>query len=674
MHAYPPSSWQALFPYLDAWQSLTAPQRDAALRVQPVFQYLPAPLLTLSPAIQEILFETESPKSAARQAASRSTSNRIDLPRHRPTPGFRKLINLLERFSQWSRREGFDLRVYTQQTTTYAQRLALTRMPSGTPTEVMTAAFQQRMDAGAFTRTLLEKESAIAFLEAVCHWTPEGLALTADRNQVLRAWVRDSIRRKRFAFRLRREIFEMPGSRVPPEELLALLTGYGIACTGMLPEAWEPVLQLMVPREKPAQGPEQIEILPCSGGPAFERPFLLDDMDTILRAAGKEPIPLLSDGINVPMAKLRRLGKDLLPLPGWLGLPGFEEEYRAMAAWWMIGILELVTGAGRGRKDYKAHLNARGEDWLRLPREKTLERVLHEAPAGRRGKHSLGHRFSWLGDHLVHPFPYAALNGGVMDALEKAVERLAEAGDGNWIGLDAFIRSAALKANPFLSDREKDARLDGLWARWEETSETVYARLLHHHLARLASLGALAFSRDRNGALNMRLTGIGRWLYGRSEAWAPPPRGRPVAVVGADFHLVFTEADPNLETGIRCFAEPMGGSGGAGASFRLTRKSVQEGLHRGLRLEDMLAVLEAGSKTPLPKNVMHEIKSWAGAKKNLALREAVLVECEDPLVIAEVFSAFPRDFERIAPNALAYIGSSTLQALAKRLEKKGFFS
>jgi hypothetical protein len=678
MHAYPPSSWKALFPYLEAWRALSLPQRAAALHVQPVYQHLPAPLLSLPPAIRESLFEPESPKSAARQVVSRSDAPRTGSPRHRPTPGFRKLISLFQRFSTWSGPEGPNLLVFVQQTTTYDQRRALTRVPSGTPTEAMVAAFQRRMVDGAFTRTLLEKEKATGFLDVVNHWTPEEMELTEDRYHILRAWVRGAMRNKRSGFALREDTFRIPGSKVPPEELLVLLTGYGIGFLGLLPESLDPILQIMLPVEKPAQGPEHIEILSHPGAPAFERPFLLDDMDAILRAAREEPIPLLTDGINVPVAKLRRLGKDLLPLPKMLDLAGFEEEYRALAAWWMIGTQELVTASGRGRKSFRAHLNARGEDWLRLPREQKLERVLNEAPMGRRKKHGLGARFSWLGEHVVHPFPYAALNPGVMDALEQAVERLADAG--TWSDFDALIRSAALKANPFIADRERDARLDGLWARWEARPETVYAALIHHHLARLASLGAVAFSSDREGVLGVTLAGIGRWLYARSDAWALPPRGQPVAVVGADHHVVFTAADPNLETDLRAFAEPVGETGktgGPGATFRLTRMSVQEGLHRGLRLDDMLAVLEAGSKTPLPKNVLHEVRSWAGAKRNLSLRETILVECDDPLVLAEVFSAFPKEFERISPTALAHVGHtahSTRQALAKRLGRKGFFT
>ena len=186
----------------------------------------------------------------------------------------------------------------------------------------------------------------------------------------------------------------------------------------------------------------------------------------------------------------------------------------------------------------------------------------------------------------------------------------------------------------------------------------------------MASLGSLVFHRDAKGNLGVSLTDIGRWLFGRKDRWTLPSSARPVAVVGGDFTVTLLEPAPDLELELVAFAEPVAG----GSAFRLTRHSVQEAAHKGLPAEAMLKVLKDWSKHALPGNVIHEVEAWAVGRKGVTLSEAVLLEGDDPVAVAEILEAFPKDFERVAPTVLKYLGGSKKAVLLKRLAKKGFFA
>ncbi len=70
----------------------------------------------------------------------------------------------------------------------------------------------------------------------------------------------------------------------------------------------------------------------------------------------------------------------------------------------------------------------------------------------------------------------------------------------------------------------------------------------------------------------------------------------------------------------------------------------------------------------------HEIEDWAGSKRSVKLSEAILLEGPDPIHMAEILSQFPKEFARVSPTVLKYLGAGKRGALVKRLAKKGFFA
>ena len=528
------------------------------------------------------------------------------------------------------------------------------------------------MQEGWFTRQWLERNSHDAFLAAVSGWMPEEVVLTSRHFEVLRSWLRESMERGIQGFYLNAGTFEVPKSKIPPEELLYLALAYGLAQIVRHTDTLDVVVQILQPEVKVAQDPVRIEMRKLVATQTFSRPYLIDDMEVYLRAVKSDPAPLLSDGSHVPVAHHRKVARQFLVLPEPKPRAGFQNEDRAKAAWWFIVKMGLVAMSGRGRKNWKAGLAAKGEAWLALGRDRKLETLLAEAPFGSRKKWLLGDRFSWLGEYDTLPLPYPALNSRLFDRLDAIVSKLLDPA-----AFQGLLTSAAGHANPLLADLDTDPYLPGQWARWDRSPQTVFAEFLCHYLGRLSSLGAVALCTDSEGNLGVSLTGIGLHQFGHSQSWALVEEARRIAVVGGDFSIVLLEPAPELTLELARFADPVGGNPAEPPSalhFRMTRRSVQAGAHQGLTAQDMLRVLKAWSKTALPANVVHELEAWCGSKPTVRLSETILVEGEDPIVMADILSRFPKDFLRISPTVLKYLGEGKRAALLNRLAKKGFFT
>jgi hypothetical protein len=271
--------------------------------------------------------------------------------------------------------------------------------------------------------------------------------------------------------------------------------------------------------------------------------------------------------------------------------------------------------------------------------------------------------FAYLGDYLDNPVPYEATTPLIFEWLLRAFAALP--GPVSW---QEFWKSAGAKANPFVHEADNDPALDGRWAAWEEPPEKVYSILLHRYAGRLAGLGALGFAEAGPGRTVVLPTPIGDWLFGRAEEWKLPEIRKGVAVVGADFTVSLLEKSPEAEAELAGFAEA------DGTVYRITRESVQAAAHAGRAAASMLETLEGISKHALPANVAHEIREWARAKKTVRIEDTLLIEGDDPVVLAEIRGAFPKDFAPVGTAALRYLGKGNRESVMRRLAKKGFFS
>jgi hypothetical protein len=370
----------------------------------------------------------------------------------------------------------------------------------------------------------------------------------------------------------------------------------------------------------------------------------------------------LSDGWNVPLAHQRKIAKEFVPLPPWLPEPGFGPEDRAGAALWLLLKLELASTLGDKRKDWRLGVGQKGEAWLASSREEKLSAALAAAPLGGRGDRSRHDTFAYLGDFAANPFPYPAESPLVFDWLHRTFAALP--GPVDW---QALWKSAAGKANPFVSEADRDPELDGRWAAWEEPPEKVYALLFHRYAGRLAGLGAIGFAEAGVRNAVVMPTPIGEWLFGRADKWTLPAGRKGVAVIGADFTVSLLDKSPEAQVELSAFAES------GNNAFRITKKSVQAAAHAGRAADSILETLAGLSKHAVPANVAHEIREWARARKTVRVEETLLIEGDDPVVLAEIRATFPKEFAPVGTAGLKYLGKGSKDAVLRRLAKKGFF-
>lgn len=645
MPALAPETLRTLLPHIPLWHALTLPQRQTALSIPNTYQAPFHSFRNLPPELDAALFETN------------------ELGLKRPLGSLRSLVAFIQRVSTWDFPQGVDMLKYVQANTTHTQRHAMTGVQIGSHSSLAAGAFVKRISSGAFSRALLESATPQEFIRAMGGWIPDGAEYGPGQHRALRGWLQAATRKGNSTYILDQAILTPLDGSCPPDAVLHLALGYGLALPGLM-ETLLPCLTVIAPGKINVQKPANLEHKPplTPAGEPLARPFILDDMESWLRALKADPAPVLSDGYNVPMAHIRKVAKGFMALPSFLPGAGFEPDARSLAAISMIYKLNLTTSVGEKRKDWRLGVGPAGEAWLAKSRRDRLADVLGWVPLGLRSKARGGERFGFLGDYALNPFPFAAATETVFEWLDESFATLRAPCD--WF---AFADSAAEKANPFLEDAENSPELAGRWSTWKEAPEDVYAKLIDQCAGRLASLGALAFAPGPKGSLSVTLAPVGSWLYKQAEAWSLPDSAKAVAVVGGDFTVTLLAPDPGAHMELAPFCEPIG------AAFRITKKSIQAAAHNGHTAAAILKTLESYSKHALPANVAYEILAWSGTKKTVRISETILIEGDDPVVMAEIRSAFPKDFAQVSPLALRYLGQGSRAVLGKRLAKKGYF-
>lgn len=167
--------------------------------------------------------------------------------------------------------------------------------------------------------------------------------------------------------------------------------------------------------------------------------------------------------------------------------------------------------------------------------------------------------------------------------------------------------------------------------------------------------GDLSFALTSLGARTLRIEG-----GPRPEAESAVPAATDALIVQPNFEILIYDPDDRLDLlfQIDRFAERV--SVDRVALYRLTRDSLCSGLQLGLRVEDVVAVLEGAARAPLPQNVEVSLRDWARQFEEVRwLRNAWLLEVSDPvdldrwLALPELASALD---QRVSPTVALLTG------------------
>jgi len=256
---------------------------------------------------------------------------------------------------------------------------------------------------------------------------------------------------------------------------------------------------------------------------------------------------------------------------------------------------------------------------------------------------------------------------------------------GAWVAYDQFV-AAVKRVEPDF------ARPDGRYDTWgllnyarqpingfEHWDEVEGRQLLDIAGGTLRWLGLTDVGVNGEHAVSFRLNPLGAALI----AGAAPPPEPPVEplVVQPNFEVVAqVYATPYARFQLGRVAEraasdtPENRSGQATEIYKLTKRSIQAALERGITFDDILRFLKEQSERELPQNVAVSLREWAGQHGQVTLRRGVLLEAEDAALLEQLRRDKRVRMPRVEPltDTAWLVREGDAPELAERLRKAGF--
>jgi hypothetical protein len=408
-------------------------------------------------------------------------------------------------------------------------------------------------------------------------------------------------------------------------------------------------------------------------GPGACRPFLVDDMATLLVAAGAQPMRLRRSDHAFYARDRKRIAGELTPLPQPLrDLSEYSEEYRIGEAARWLQRMDLVRVEDRGDEGIIFFPTGEGRQWLAGSPVERLRSVLTPL------RQALAEPDE---PALVEALPGAPglyLYGSLRDrALAAVPEAFAALPDRPVVPLDPFLEHLVEEENPLL-DPSVGQQMAAPFRIWgmdpEERARFVWHTLLVQFLLqRLVPLGCVQVaSPPDDGAACIGLAPSGRYLLGLEDelTWDPETEDADIRVT-PDFEVVFLSPAPAAEAAISRFAERLGS--GVGALFRITPDAVRAAAAAGLTPEGVLDSLGGLAAGGVPENVEGEIRRWMDSCRRVRARTVRVIDCGDPETADRALAAGGKELRRIAPSLLEVSGGKLRAVLVRKLAEAGVF-
>jgi hypothetical protein len=411
-----------------------------------------------------------------------------------------------------------------------------------------------------------------------------------------------------------------------------------------------------------------LNLAPAAGPPtvAEAEPRLFERSLLTLLSLGQDSLleVIPTGGLN--KASLKRMAQE------WA--PGEKLDGASREEHWPYAQFVRRVGEGAGLlrvgADSKLRPTREALEWLRLPASERLRRLLDGWVAS-----SWDELKSFLGIKVQRDY-FRDLPAG-----KRAILRLiGQAPAGQWVRLDDFV-AAVKRVEPDFA--RPDGRYDtwGLvgYARQPLDGFAFWDTVEGEQLKSIAGgtlrwLGLTDLGMQGETPVSFRLTPLGAALLAGSAPPAEPPI-EPLVV------------QPNFEVIVPAYASPYArfqlgriaerarkDSGEATELHRLTRRSIQAALERGISFDDMLRFLGEQSGREPPQNVAATLREWAGQHGQVAMRRAVLLEAEDAALLERI----KRDkrvrlpeVERLAETTWL-LREGDAPELAARLRKAGY--
>jgi hypothetical protein len=256
---------------------------------------------------------------------------------------------------------------------------------------------------------------------------------------------------------------------------------------------------------------------------------------------------------------------------------------------------------------------------------------------------------------------------------------------GEWIAYDEFV-AAVKRVEPDF------ARPDGRYDMWgllnyarqpingfEHWDEVEGRQLLDIAGGTLRWLGLTDVGTQGEHAVSFRLNPLGAALL----AGAAPPPEPPIEplVVQPNFEVVAqVYASPYARFQLGRVAERTASdtaenrSGQVTEIYKLTKRSIQAALERGITFDEVGRFLIEQSGRELPQNVAVSLREWAGQHGQVTLRRGVLLEAEDAALLEQIRRDKRVRMPKVEPltETAWLVREGDAPELAERLRKAGF--
>jgi hypothetical protein len=509
------------------------------------------------------------------------------------------------------------------------------------------------------------------------------------------------------------QVIEQAGGRLPMAEIAGRLPGHSPAevraaleklitrlalvedldpetyklQVGVLPSVQEDREQARRPRQRPALQP-----VPPPPEPGPEGGLEVPDLRAVLLEVAGGRARLRQDRILF-QKESERFEAVLDPLPAWLvTLYNLTPPQRLERALNWASILRL-TGEKKEGDRLWLDLNEHGRRWLGQRVEEQYAAVFEAMRDPERPDDSYSywsHDFDdgWFLGSPMSAVPRRGNEDGrrpltlkdrlpLREALHAAFRELPV---GIFHRLDNFVAHAVFGPhNPLLLGRSLDEVQVHASGRPLAPLEEQFEQVARHLFALLASnrlilLGCLQVGQDADGELLIarrpRLD-----VYFGHEATAAEAAGPGAAsrvVVQPDYSVIVIGIDLAPLAELAPFCERSKERSGAGAvTLRITRASIVRAVTAGLSGEEILERLRRHSSTPVPDNVAHEVREWAGWVRQVSAEPVLLFRCPDAAAADRLAAALGGRAEKLSDTVIASTSTTLGDADRRKLLEQG---
>ena len=407
---------------------------------------------------------------------------------------------------------------------------------------------------------------------------------------------------------------------------------------------------------------------------ALCRPFLIDDVATLLMEAIAEPPRLKVHGRELYARNSRTIGKALPALPSRIvpQFPPLHRDRRLSRAMHFAFSLRLAASQGDSRTGLRLVVTDAGRQWLMRSAKERLKMILDVLRDDAAGH--VDPRYAEDPEALPLDFvPYLYQIGWfAVDPVRGVIDAFRAVGRESTVDLQAFVQLHCEQRNPLLNDRTV------AYAAGEVAEHIWGSTLLAFLYERLVPLGGAALGLLADGNAGFAMTDVGRYLLGEVDDFELDlPEETGEAVIQPNFEIVFLAPSPVDQVRARTFATPtaaLQGPQSVGTLFVIERASVQRAVMAGLDAEQVVAAAGDLSRQPLPANVSRQIRDWAAEVRWIDVCPALVVHCGDAETATRVQAAVGKRGRRLSDSVVELVGGADLTpAMRRKLIGRGVF-